>query len=313
MKLSELVAQYVSHKRALGMRFDSAAATLAAFCRRLDDNIDVISVTTEQVQDFLTGNRPVTNHWCKRKSVLDCFFRFALSRGHAKVSPLARYSPKLPPPLTPYIYSQEELKRLLDAAPQACNSRVTLEAYVLRALILILYGACLRHGEALRLTMQDVDLDGAILHIRESKFYKSRLIPLGADLNGAMQLYARQRNQVFGKEPDAPFFCFRDGRPLNQSAVRHTFQRQRILANVRREGGPACQPRLHDLRHSGAVHRLITWYRSGADLQLLLPQLSTYLGHIDLASTQRYLTLTPELLNEAGKRFEAYALEKHHE
>jgi len=313
MKLSELVSQYVSHKRALGMRFDSSAATLATFCRHLDSNIDVRSVTLEEVQDFLSGNRPLTNHWGKRKSELNCFFRFALSRGHITTSPLPRYSPKLPPPLAPYIYSKEELRRLLDAASAACNSHVTLEAYVLRALILILYGACLRHGEALRLTMQDVDLDGAVLHIRESKFYKSRLVPLGSDLNGAMEQYARQRNNAFGNEPGAPFFCFRDGRPLTQSAVRHAFQRQRILANVRREGGPACQPRLHDLRHSGAVHRLIAWYRSGVDLHLLLPQLSTYLGHIDLASTQRYLTLTPELLNEANKRFEAYALENHHE
>ena len=313
MKLSELVAQYLSHKRALGMRFDSEAATLATFCRRLDGNIDVRSVTVEQVQDFLTGNRPQTNHWIKRKSVIECFFRFALTRGHITASPLPRNCPKLPPPLAPYIYSQEELKRLLDAAPAACNSRVMLEAYVLRALILLLYGACLRHGEALRLTMQDVDLDGAVLHIRESKFYKSRLVPLGADLNGAMQRYTQQRNQAFGKEPDAPFFCFRDGRPVNQSTVRRAFQRQRILANVQREGGPACQPRLHDLRHSGAVHRLIAWYRSGADLHLLLPQLSTYLGHFDLAATQRYLTLTPDLLNEASKRFEAYVLETHHE
>jgi integrase/recombinase XerD len=313
MKLSELVAQYLSHKRALGMRFDSEAATLATFCRRLDGNIDVRSVTVEQVQDFLTGNRPLTNHWIKRKSVIECFFRFALTRGHITTSPLPRNCPKLPPPLAPYIYSQEELKRLLDAAPAACNSRVMLEAYVLRALILLLYGACLRHGEALRLTMQDVDLDGAVLHIRESKFYKSRLVPLGADLNGAMQRYTQQRNQAFGKEPDAPFFCFRDGRPVNQSTVRRAFQRQRILANVQREGGPACQPRLHDLRHSGAVHRLIAWYRSGADLHLLLPQLSTYLGHFDLAATQRYLTLTPDLLNEASKRFEAYVLETHHE
>jgi site-specific recombinase XerD len=239
MKLSELVTQYVSHKRALGMRFDFEAATLAAFCRCLDGNIDVISVTVEQVQDFLTGNRPLTNHWSKRKSVLDCLFRFALSRGYTTTSPLPRYCPKLPPPQAPYIYSKEELKRLLDVAPAACNSRITLEAYVLRALILILYGACLRHGEALRLTMQDVDLDSAVLHIRESKFYKSRLIPMGTDLNGAMERYTRQRNQAFGNEPDAPFFCFRDGRPLNKKAVQRAFQRQRILANVRREGGPA--------------------------------------------------------------------------
>jgi site-specific recombinase XerD len=313
MKLFELVAQYVSHKRALGMHFNSEAQTLASFCHRLDGNTDVESVTVEQVQDFLTGNRPLTNHWGKRRSVLDCLFRFAISRGYVTASPLPRNSPKLPPPLPPYIYSKEELKRLLDVTSAACSPHVPLDAYVMRALILILYGACLRHGEALRLTMQDVNLDEAVLHVRESKFFKSRLVPLGADLNGAMQSYTRQRNQKFGQEPDAPFFCFRDGRPLSQTAVRRIFQRQRILANIRREGGVSCQPRLHDLRHAGAVHRLISWYRSGADLQLLLPHLATYLGHIDLAGTQRYLTLTPELLREASARFEAYALETHHE
>ncbi|SIT51369.1 Integrase/recombinase [Paraburkholderia piptadeniae] len=313
MKLSELVAQYVSHKRALGMRFNSEAATLASFCHRVDGNINVESVTVEQVQDFLTGNRPLTNHWRKRRSVLDCLFRFALSRGYVKASPLPRYSPRLPPPLTPYIYSQQELKRLLDVASAACSPRGLLDAYVLRALILILYGGCLRHGEALRLTMQDVDLDEAVLHVRESKFYRSRLVPLGVDLNRAMQTYARQRNQRFGQAPDAPFFCLRDGRPLSQKAVRKAFQRQRTLANIQREGGASCQPRLHDLRHSGAVHRLIAWYRCGADLQLLLPQLATYLGHIDLAGTQRYLTLTPELLNAASTRFETYVLEVQHE
>jgi integrase/recombinase XerD len=313
MTLSELVAQYVSHKRALGMRFDSEAATLASFCRRVDGNIDVTSVTLRQVHDFLTGNRPLTNHWRKRRSVLDCLFRFALSRGHVLASPLSPYSPELPPPLIPYIYSQQELKRLLDVAPAACSPYGLLDAYVLRALILILYGACLRHGEALRLTMQDVNLDEAVLHVHESKFYKSRLVPLGADLNSAMRTYARQRNQRFGQAPVAPFFCFRDGRPVTQKAVCKAFQRQRVLANIQREGGASCQPRLHDLRHSGAVHRLIAWYRGGVELQLLLPQLATYLGHIDLASTQRYLTLTPELLNEAGTRFETYFLEVHHE
>lgn len=313
MKLSELVAQYVSYKQALGMRFHSEADTLATFCRRLDGNIDAMSVTVEQVQKFLTGTRPLTNHWGKRKAVLVGLFRFGRSRGYIGALPIPRYSPKLPPPLSPYIYSQEELRRLLDVTPATCGSHGRLEAYVLRALILILYGACLRHGEALRLTMQDVDLDEAVLHIRESKFYKSRLVPLGADLNSAMKRYAGQRNQTFCREPDAPFFCFRDGRPLNHSVVQYTFRRQRSLANIQRQGGAACQPRLHDLRHTGVVHRLISWYRCGADLQILLPQLATYLGHVDLAATQRYLTLTPELLNEACVRFETYALEKHHE
>ena len=84
-------------------------------------------------------------------------------------------------------------------------------------------------------------------------------------------------------------------------------------AGVSRHDGAQYQPRIHDLRHSGAVHRLVAWYRSGADLQRLLPQLATYLGHIDLAATQRYLTMTPALLREASLRFERYAREPHHE
>lgn len=313
MKLSELVTEYVTYKQALGMRFNTEAHELAAFCRRIDGNTDVDSVAVDQVQAFLSGNNPLSSYSTRKKTVLCGLFRFALARGHATTSPLPRYSPKLPPPLTPYIYSHEELKRLLDVTPGACSSRVPLEAYVLRALILLLYGACLRHGEALRLTMKDVDLDGAVLCIRMTKFYKSRLVPLAADLNDAMERYVRQRNQKFSQDPDAPFFCFRNGRPLSQSAVRNAFRRQRVLANIRRDDGAAFQPRLHDLRHSGAVHRLIAWYRSGADLQRLLPQLATYLGHINLAATQRYLTLTPELLHEASVRFETYAMEKHHE
>ena len=95
--------------------------------------------------------------------------------------------------------------------------------------------------------------------------------------------------------------------------MRSAFRRLRIQAGVQRNDGARYQPRLHDLRHAGAVHRLVAWYRSGADLQRLLPQLATYLGHIDLSSTQRYLTLTPELLREASMRFERYFKETHHD
>lgn len=132
-------------------------------------------------------------------------------------------------------------------------------------------------------------------------------------MNLALKQYVRQRDHKFVRELDAPFFCFHDGRPLSQSAVRNAFRRQRILANIQRLDGAHHQPRLHDLRHTGAVHRLVAWYRSGADLQRLLPQLATYLGHIDISATQRYLTLTPELLLEASLRFESYAMENHHD
>ena len=85
------------------------------------------------------------------------------------------------------------------------------------------------------------------------------------------------------------------------------FVRLRAIAGIAREDGARYQPRLHDLRHAMAVHRLVAWYREGADVQRLLPQLATYLGHVDVAATQRYLTMTPELLREASRRFERYA------
>ena len=95
--------------------------------------------------------------------------------------------------------------------------------------------------------------------------------------------------------------------------MRSAFRRLRSQAGVQRNDSARYQPRLHDLRHTGAVHRLVFWYRSGADLQRLLPQLATYLGHIDLSATQRYLTMTPELLREASMRFERYSKGEHHD
>ena len=94
---------------------------------------------------------------------------------------------------------------------------------------------------------------------------------------------------------------------MNLSTVEHVFKRIRKQAGVGRTDGARYQPRLHDLRHTFAVHRLTEWYREGADVQKLLPQLSVYLGHAYLAATSVYLSMTPELLHEAGERFEHYA------
>ena len=107
-------------------------------------------------------------------------------------------------------------------------------------------------------------------------------------------------------------FCKRNGTALTESAVSAAFVRLRTIAGIRRDGGARNQPRMHDLRHSAAVHRVTAWYRCGADLNDLLPKLATYLGHKDLSGTQRYLTMTEDLLTEAGLRFEAFARGMHH-
>ncbi len=171
-----------------------------------------------------------------------------------------------------------------------------------------MYGAALRTSEALCLTIADVDLANAVLTIRDSKFFKSRLVPIGPKTVQALADYASRRDAcAHSKETDTPFFVGRNAKRVNIATFEDAFQRIRVLAGLHREGGPRCQPRLHDLRHTSAVHRLTTWYREGKDVQKLLPQLSVYMGHTHLAATQIYLTMTPELLHEASLRFEHYA------
>lgn len=311
MNLAEIISLYVSHKRSLGYRFRSEGAILLSFSRMMGD-VFIENVNAEKVLDFLNGTGSITETWRKKYHSLSGFYRFAIAREFVKSSPLPHSIPRMTvPDFVPYIYTHHELKRLLEATPAACTKRTPIQQDVLHTLILLIYGAGLRLGEALALTLNEVDLERAYLLIRETKFFKSRLVPLGKDLTKIVADYI-YRNHI--SEITTPLFSFRNGSPLSQSAVRNAFRRLRLSAGVMRDGGARRQPRIHDLRHTAAVHRLIAWYRNGVDLQNLLPKLATYLGHVNLSSTQRYLTITPELLNEASKRFENYTTgETNHE
>lgn len=313
MNLRTLVDLYVSHQRSLGKRFRTEAALLQAFCEAVGDE-PIADIDPQRVLDYLNGNGPVTAYWARKHRALAGLYRFAIARGLATVEPLPRQVARpTAPAFVPYIYSEAELKRLLDAVSAACAGRVPIQDEVFRTLLLVLYGAGLRISEALALTLGDVDLSNAILRIGPTKFYKTRLVPMGRDLAQIVTAYTDQRNQRHCVAAGAPLFCFNDGTPLSKSAAQRAFRRLRIHAKVQCRGGPRHQPRLHDLRHSAAVHRLIAWYRSGADLHRLLPKLATYLGHVDLSATQHYLTLTPALLEQASARFEHFALEVDHD
>jgi site-specific recombinase XerD len=216
--------------------------------------------------------------------------------------------PQLPAPLTPHIYSQEELARLLAATETLHDPRSPLRALTFRTLLLLLYSTGMRVGEALSLTLHDVDVSARLVTVRDTKFFKTRLVPTGPQLTQALAVYVTRRRQLPLPAGEAStFFATRTGQALGYDVVNRLFRRVRRCAGIRREAGARYQPRLHDLRHTAAVHRLIAWYRAGADVQRRLPHLATYLGHVDIASTQRYLTMTPELLHEASQRFEQYA------
>lgn len=306
MRLQELIAEYVSVRQAMGQKFASCGHLLKAFSRALGDDIDLRDIDPDRVLAFFGS--PVTRHWHRKYHTLVGFYRYAVSRGYADSSPLPKVVPKLPPRFVPYIYTHQEVRRLLEATRSYRRTHLLLEPHTLRAILVVLYGAGLRIGEALSLAIADVDWAGALLVIRETKFYKSRIVPIGVHLKEALGLYTQRRRQAGHSEAArTPFFVGRRGGPLTIPTVQQAFRRLRVHAGIYRKDGARYQPRLHDLRHAFAVNRLVTWYKAGADVQRLLPKLSTYLGHIGLSSTQLYLTMTPELLQAASRHFERYA------
>lgn len=308
MNISDLVTHYVAFRRTLGERCKSNENILRSFCRAIGPRTGLKRIRAKNVAVFLAGTGPITRAWHGRYFALKGFFRFAVSRGHLDKAPLPTDVPKRPPTLVPYIYSREELRCLLDAIPSSQSVRSRMEPPTLRAILLLLYGAGLRRGEVLNLSVADVDLPNALLTIRNTKFFKSRLVPIGRDLKKVLSDYSHWRVAAHPSiGVGGHFFVGRHGAAIHRCTLENAFKRLRHHAGVRRSDGGRYQPRLHDIRHSFAVHRLTAWYRQGADVQRLLYHLSVYLGHAHLADTQVYLTMTPELLQEAGKCFERYA------
>ena len=289
MNLQELIERYVSYRQALGERFQTNATILRAFGRAIGPRADVAAVRTEQVSAFLAGAGPITSAWHSKHNALLGFYRYATSRGYVAAAPLPAVLPKHPPPFVPYIYSLDELRRLLRATDLYQRHRSSMEPVTVRTVLLVLYGTGLRVREAINLNRADVDLDNSVLTVRQTKFYKTRLVPFGPQLCRALAGYATRPAALVPACGEAPFFTTRQGTRVNQWTLEDSFQRVRERAGVRRSDGARYQPRLHDLRHTFAVHRLTSWYRQGADVQQLLHHLSVYLGHVHLAATQVYL------------------------
>jgi integrase/recombinase XerD len=248
MRVSAVVAQYIAYKRSLGMRFNTEARTLKSFCCYVR-HIPLSQIEPAQVRAFLDGRGPVTQFWHRKYGALRGFYRYAIARGHISVSPLPNVVPKAPPPFVPYIFTRGELRRLVRATESRQNSRCLLQAETFRTLLLLLYGAALRISEALSLTLGDVDLENAVLHVRESKFYKTRWVPIGSDLCAVLERHIQRCRMDRRNSPNAPLFTVRTGSALTRRSAEAAFCRLRDYAGVLRSDGARYQPRLHDLRH----------------------------------------------------------------
>ena len=306
MNLFPAIESYVRTRRALGADFTTASKILRSFGRMLGD-LPLEAISDERCSAFCWG-RPRRRFATEKHSTLNVFFRYLVGRGSLTVSPLPDPPRRTPSRFQPYIYSHKELERLLEAPAMVCASkRWRMQPQTLRMLFLLLYGAGLRVGEALSLRLCDVNLTKRILSILDTKFFKSRLVPIGEQLSGALADYLCMRTKlpVF-EEERSRVFVFRTGEPLSYSSVHNAFVQLREWAGIKRED--QWQPRIHDLRATFAVHRLIAWYREGVNVQARLPLLATYLGHVSVSGTIPYLSMIPALLSEAALRFERYAL-----
>jgi integrase len=303
MNLQSLIDQFIAYRQSLGEQWP-ANGTLRAFARFVGADGEVADVSPEQVNAFLAGAGPITLTWHIKLSGLRTFFHYAVSRGYVAKAPLPNVLPKRPPAFVPYIYSREEMRRLSYTAKSDNRYRAGIKPDTLHTILLVLYGTGLRVSELVGLDRADVDLTECLMKVRQSKFGKTRLVPFGSQLRQVLLEYDK-RHPSSGD--GTPFFATRQGGRVKADTLQHNYRILCERTGIRRTDGARFQPRIHDMRHTFAVHRLTSWYRQGADVQRLLPFLSVYLGHVHIRATQVYLTMTPELLEEAGNRFEQYA------
>jgi integrase len=205
----------------------------------------------------------------------------------------------------PHIYSDTEIS-LLIAGAQSLGPRHSLRPHTYATLIGLLVSSGLRPNEALRLRIPEVKLEAdlPLVYVIQTKFRKSRVVPLDLSTAKALRCYAHQRRRRGGQRCDRLFISRRGG-PVTYDAASRTFLRLARRLGIRGPVGRGAS--LHGLRHTFAVRRMTAWYREGVDVRARLPELSVYLGHVRPEDTYCYFTATPELLGAAALRFESYA------
>lgn len=309
--LKDGIAQFIAHKRVLGRGYETETSALRLFDRYLiaHEIRTLDTVTPSVIESFLAArprSRPRSyNHLL---GVLRRLFRWLVARGHVARSPVLCPARRASSVRTPFILAPNSARRLLELAASLPDAPgVAPRGLTYHAIFALLYGLGLRVGEVCRLELGDIDQSRQLLVIRETKFGKNRLVPFGPRLGMTLKRYlAARRAPDRGIAECAPVFAGRAGRRLTRQQIGKVFRALLPALGLTISPGTT-PPRLHDLRHTFAVRTLLRWYRAGINPGQRLLHLSTFLGHVQPESTAVYLTITSDLLGEAGQRFEAFA------
>jgi integrase len=300
-ELSVAIEEYLALRRALGFKMEMAARLLGQFARYCEQ-VGATRVTIEVAVAWATapaGRSP--GWWAQRLGIVRGFAAWAQTQDPSVEVPPADLVPGRAGRVVPYLYSDADIAALMVATEALL---LPLQRHTYRTLIGLLSVTGVRVGEAIRLGRDDLLADRGVVRVVNSKFGKSREIPLHASSIEALRRYAEHRDQCFPAPPCGRFFLSTKGTPLRYSVVQPTFARLTRRAGLQPRS-PRCKPRLHDIRHTMAIRALADCYAAGGDVHAVLPLLATWMGHGDPNSTYWYLSASPELLNQAGQLLEA--------
>lgn len=299
--LHQILADYLATRRAMGYKLRHADRRLLEFVQSVLAQ-GSSSITTKLALQWATQPLGASPNWfASRLGLIRQFALYAQAfdpRTEVPPHHLICHVSRRP---TPYIYSQQDIQRLLAAAR---GQRDRLSACTDMTLLGLLAVTGMRVGEAIRLDRRDLDPNRAVLLVRETKFGKSRELPLHRSTVQALGRYARTRDRLLPLQYSSRLFLSRSGKPLIYSNVHRRFHR--LIDRAGLATASPRRPRIHDLRHTYAAQTLIGWYRSGVQVQSRLPLLSTYLGHLNPTMTYWYLTAVPELLLLVSERCRLY-------
>jgi integrase len=297
---SEALRDYLDVRRAVGFKLVHHAPLLADFVADLEV-AGAAAVTVEAALAWATkpaGTDPA--RWAARLGMVRGFARYLQVLDPATEVPSTDLLPRRTRRPEPHIYSDDEINALMTAAG---DLRAPLRAATFTTLIALLVVTGMRPGEALRLDRGDLDAVGGLLTIRDSKFRKSRELPLHQSTLAALDVYAQTRDDLCPHPKSSRLFVSLAGTALIHASVDRTFQA--LVRNAGLDHGSSRRsPRLHDLRHTFAVRTVVGWYQAGLDVDAHMALLSTYMGHAEPANTYWYLSAVPELFAVAVERLE---------
>ena len=313
MKMGEAVTMYISYRMSLGEKARTISFIIKNFCNYIGADKDLSIISEQHCFHYLNAHGiregVASTYWFSIYAVLNGFFIWAVARRYTAVNPLPKDKPSKPDDFVPYIYSNVELKLIFETA-LTYRKRFNIEyPEVIQTMLKLTYCLGLRPSETTHLVIDDILLQDGIVHIRETKFYKSRIVPFGEEVSRMLEDYLLWRSEIALRRcvSDNHLFIDKRGNPVQLSSFQQAFRLIREKAGIHRSDTAYSDVRLQDLRHTFATNRVAQWYKEGKDVQALLPVLSTYLGHSNLDSTAVYISFTNQLLDEAGKRFQTFA------